>query len=265
MRTIFTYLKRSLILELKKTIVYPYSFWIVMIVIPFYSAIQIIFLESIYAHTTNFVGYTKYEAYVLFGTYSIVQTLGHMLVYSRLTELKGLIRGDAQESFDIALTKPIDSQIYATLGRFNFGNIGPVSVGIFIVCYGLAHGTYAVTFMNLISYFAVVCLGLAMFYFTFLSLSTLLFKFPEMQMTEALWSVVMTFGQYSTDLYRGPVGVLLNIIIPVTLMASVPSNFLLGRLSATTFVMYFGIIVLLFFGSRYLWNRSVKQYSSFSS
>jgi ABC-type uncharacterized transport system permease subunit len=93
MSNVITYLKRVFVMELKKTIAYPASFWMVVLTIPLYSIIQIVFLETIYSNTSNFAGYTKYEGYILFGTFSIVQTIGHLFFHLRLADLKGLIRG----------------------------------------------------------------------------------------------------------------------------------------------------------------------------
>ncbi len=265
MTNIITYLKMSFILELKKTLAYPTSFWIVVITIPLYSLIQIVFLESIYSQTSNFVGYTKYEAYVLFGTFTIVQTIGHLIFYNRLAEIKGLIRGGSQESFDVALTKPIDTQVFATLGKFNFGNIAPFFIALFIVMYGLSHEYHFLGAINILSYIFFVIMGVFVFYLTFLFFSTFLFLFPELQVTESLWDSIQSFGQYPSALYKGSIGAIFNLIIPITLMASVPVDFLLGKKPYQMFFVYVLVVFLLFFLTRLFWNKAIKSYSSSSS
>lgn len=265
MNNILTYLKRVFILELKRTIAYPTSFWIVVFTIPLYSLIQIVFLETIYSQTNNFIGYSKYEGYVLFGTFTIVQTIGHMFLYNRLSELKGLIRGGAQESFDSALTKPIDAQIFTTIGKFNFGNIAPFFVAVFIVLYGLWHEPHLLSILSIFSYILVVIMGIIIFYLSFLFISTFLFWFPELQMTEALWESFLAFGQYPSGLYHGIAGVIFNLVIPITLMASIPVEFLLGKKPPQMFLLYAAMIMVLFLLTRLFWNVATKRYSSFSS
>lgn len=265
MSSLLRYLKRTWNLEIKKTIAYPASFWLVVITIPLYSVIQIVFLETIYSQTNNFAGYTKYEGYILFGTFTIVQTIGHFFFYNRLSELKGLIRGGAQESFDTALTKPIDAQIFATIGRFNFGNIAPFIISIFIVLYGLRHETHLLSSLDILSYVLVIIMGVSFFYLSLLFMSTFLFWIPELQMTEALWESFMSFGEYPSNLYHGAVGVIFNLVIPITLMASIPVEFLLGRKPPYMLFTYLAIIILLFLLTRQFWNVAIKKYSSFSS
>ena len=265
MNSLIPYLKRTLILEVKKTIAYPATFWIVVITIPLYSLIQIVFLETIYSNTTNFAGYTKFEGYILFGTFTVVQCIGHIFFYNRLSEIKDLIRGGAQESFDTALTKPIDAQIFTTVGRFSFGNIGPCIIAVFVILYGLGHEPHVFSILDIFSYLLVICMGVLFFYLSFLFLSTFLFWIPELQMTEALWETFLSFGQYPSNLYHGVVGVIFNLVVPITLMASVPVEFLLGRKPLYMLFIYLVIIIFLFSLTRLFWNIAIKKYSSFSS
>ncbi len=265
MKTILIYLRRTLLLELKKTIAYPASFWMVVITIPLYSLIQIAFLETIYSQTSNFIGYSKYEAYILFGTFTLVQAIGHLFLYNRLSDMKDLIRGGGQESFDTALTKPIDTQIYTTIGRFNFGNIAPFIVAIFIIVYGFWHEPHLVTIFDFVSYCLIILMGVLFFYLSLLFISTFLFWNPELQVTEALWEEFLSFGKYPSNLYGGMAGAIFNLIIPITLMASIPVEFLLERKPFYMLIVYFGITILLFLFTRLFWNVAIKKYSSFSS
>ena len=265
MNNLLRYYKRSFILEVKRTIIYPLSFWIIALIWPAYSLFQIIFLETIYSQTNNFVGYSKYEAYVLFGTFTFVQTLGHLFFYRRLTELVYLIRGNADESFDIALTKPINTQIFTTTGRFNFGNITAALVGLVVVFYGLSQEPYSLGIVNIVSYIIMVPLGILIYYIMYTIISTFLFWYPELKMTENLWGSIQDFGQYPSSLYQGGIGIVLNILVPLTLMASVPVDFLLGKLPAPMLLLYYALVTILLLITRLFWNFSIKQYSSSSS
>ncbi len=265
MRNVLRFLQLSFVQELKKTLAYPTTFWIIVFIIPLYSLIQIVFLESIYSHTGSFVGYSKFEAYVLFGTYTIVQALGHFAFYNRLSELGNLIRGGSQESFDLTLIKPVDSQVFATLGKFNFGNIAPFIIGVSLVLYGLNHQPHLLGAFNIFSYLLLTAMGIMLFYLLFLFFSTFLFWQPDLQMTEDLWESVQSFGQYPPNLYHGPVGVLFNLVIPITLMAGIPTNFLFAKTPAYMLLFYLGIGALLLILTRLFWKTAIKKYSSSSS
>ncbi len=262
MKRVLNFFRISFAQDLKQILMYPTSFWIVAVVIPLHSLARIVFLESIYSHTTNFIGYTKYEAYVLFGTYTIVQTLAHFGLYNRLSQLGSLVRGGGLESFDLALAKPIDSQIFGTLGRFNFGNITPFFVGVAIVVYGVWNQSVNIGIANVLQYLVVTVMGTLLFYLLFLFFNTFLFWQPDLQMTEYLFDAIQSFGQYPANLYSGASGIIFNVVLPVTLMAGIPTDFLFAKSSWPTFLMYLGIIALLFALTRMFWQVAVTKYAS---
>lgn len=261
----FHFLWFSFIIDMKRLFVYPVSFWFTFITIPFFSLVQIVFLETIYSQTNVFAGYTKFEAYVLFGTFKIVQSLGFLFFYNRLSEFKSLIRGEDYETFDSALTKPVDSQIYTTLGKYNIGNISSVIVGICIVWYGIHNGNIHISYLNILPYLFLIFLGTCIMYLTFLFLNTLSFWAEEFQATEGLWDVYQNLGRNPTKLYSGFFGIIFNVLVPITLMSGIPSNVLLGKMPIITVAIYSGIIFGLFILTRLFWKFSLKKYSSFSS
>lgn len=252
-------------LDLKKNIAYPETFWFAVTTIPLWSLLQILFVETIYGQVDSFLGYSKWENYVLFGTYKIVQSLAVIFFMVQLDELPEKIRGQDGDSFDMVLLRPMDSQIMATTGRVWFGSISPLAVGIAMVLYGLTHETHVYTFANVLTYVAAVGLGIILFYLLYLFIQTWLFWFEYLQVGETLWFEVQNIGQYPRSLYQGGLGVLLNIVVPVTLAASIPADFLFGTIPWWHLGIYIAIIYALTIVTRRFWQYSIKKYSSFSS
>lgn len=255
----------TLKLDLKHLIAYPASFWLTSFTIPLYSLLQIVFIETIFAQTNNLLGYTKYQGYILMGTFRIVQSLAYLVFYNRLQEFRHLLRGDGQETFDMALIKPINTLLYTTLGKYNFGNIVTFLVGVLIVNYGLAHETITANTFSLPGYIALILMGVFLVYITFLLLQTLLFWLTDSQVLESLWESYQDFGQYPTRLYQGGFNLLFNFVLPITLMGAIPTDYLLGRLPIYWLGIYGLIILFLFLFAKWFWDVSIKRYSSFSS
>lgn len=265
MKNFLIYLKRTFLLEIKKTIAYPASFWIDVLTIPLFISVQIMFIESIFTQTNDFLGYTKYQAYVLFGTYNFIHASGHVFFYNRLAELKGMIRGDAQESFDSALIKPMDSQLFATLGRFSFGDLGQYTLNLALIFYGIFHQGNVLNIVNIITYILLIGMGILTFYLTYLFISTLLFYYPQLQVTEDLWEEFSKLGQYPSGLYKGYMGALVNLVVPLTLLGSIPVEALFGKTPQYMLGTYAAVLFILFLLTRIFWKYSVNKYSSFSS
>ena len=134
-KRLLRYYRLGLIVDLKASIAYPTTFWMASTVIPMWILIQILFIETIYGQTDSFLGYTRYENYVLFGTFKIVQSLAAVFFLNKLEDLTEKIRGPSENSFDVLLLKPMDSQILATTGSFWFGSISSFMAGLGMVLY----------------------------------------------------------------------------------------------------------------------------------
>lgn len=252
-------------LDLKSLMAYPGSFWVALITIPLWTLIQIMFIETVYGQVDTFLGLTRFENYVLFGTYKIVQSIGVTLFMTQLEELTAQIRGTDSWTLDMMLLKPIDSQVFATLGRIWFGSLAAIGVGIVMVIYGLNNLEIIITWWQVVSYILAMCLGIIMLYITYLFIQTWLFWFESLQVGETLWFTIHDAGQYPRNLYRGWLGILFNIVLPITLAAAVPTELLFGRESGWILVMFGFIVLSLLYLTRMFWKFSIKKYSSFSS
>lgn len=252
-------------LDLKALIAYPTTFWFALVTIPMWSLIQIVLIETIYGQVDNFLGYTRYENYVLFGTWKMVQSLATIFFMIQLEELAERIRGNDDWSLDMMLLKPIDSQIFATTGRYWFGSISSLLVGMAMIGYGLVSEPHAIGLINILSYLLAVGLAVVLFYLIYFFIQTWLFWVEYLAVGEQLWFTIQDLGQYPRRLYQGGIGVLFNIVLPITLAAAVPVEFLFGKMPwyhMGIFVLSVGIIAYL---TRRFWQYSIKKYSSFSS
>lgn len=252
-------------MDLKKNMAYPETFWFAITTIPLWSLLQILFIETIYGQVDSFLGYSKWENYVLFGTFKIVQSLAVIFFMVQLDELPGKIRGEEGDSFDMVLLKPMDAQILATTGRTWFGSFSPLVVGIAMVMYGLTHEQHVIMPVGVVTYLLAIMFAVILFYLLYLFIQTWLFWFEYLQVGETLWFEAQTMGQYPRSLYKGGLGAVINIAVPLTIAASVPADLLYGTMSWWNIFFYGAIIGILSFLTRRFWLYSIKKYSSFSS
>lgn len=252
-------------LDLKSLIAYPATFWFAAATIPLWSLIQVMFIETIYGQVDYFLGYTKYENYVLFGTWKMVQSLTTIFFMVQLEELTERIRGNDNWSLDMMLLKPIDSQIFATTGRYWFGSISSLLVGVAMIGYGLLREPHVVGIINILMYSGSVVLAVIFFYLIYLFFQTWLFWVEYLAVGEQLWFTIQDLGQYPRRLYQGGVGTLMNIVFPITLAAAVPVELLFGQMPWYHLGIYITSVGLLGYLTRRFWQYSIKKYSSFSS
>lgn len=261
----FTYQKIGFVFDLKQTMAYPASFWLAMLVFPLWSVVSILFVEAIYGQTETFLGYTKYQMYVMFGSYRIVSNFSYFLVLKRLYDLKNLIRGNSQETFDMVLLKPVDTQVYGTTGRFSFYEFSQLFVGFALIAIGISKENVTFSPYNIFAYLILIICAVVLMYCVYLFLRCLIFWFQEFEVSEGLFETFRGFGKYPPELYQGSFGLLFNIIFPVTLTGGIPAAFLYGRIPWYLLFFYIGIVTLIFYLTRKFWQLSIKKYTSFSS
>ncbi len=264
-KSILKYWKLSFIFDLKANFAYPTTFWMTFLTVPMWAVTQILFIETIYGQTGNFLGYTKYENYVLFGTCKLVQSIAVFLFYVRLEDLAEKIRGQSDWSLDMMLLKPIDSQLFVTTGKYWLGSLSSMAVGAALIVYGYAHEPHLITLLSVLGYVGIMALAVVFLYVIFLFIQTLLFYTDYLQVGESLWITFHEYGQYPRQLYQGGVGIIFNIIIPITLMGSVPVEILYGKMPLPMILVYTLVVGILFLLSRLFWLHSLKRYASSSS
>lgn len=264
-RSVLRMYRINLRLDWRSLVAYPGTFWIAITTIPLWSLIQIVFIETIYGQVESFLGYSRFENYVLFGTYKIVQSLAVTLFMINLEELTGRIRGTDMWSLDMMLLKPVDSQVFATMGRIWFGSLAALGVGMGMVVYGLVNEPQTITLLNTVFYLIAIGVGMLLFYVIYLFIQTWLFWFEYLQVGETLWFTIQDLGQYPRNLYRGWLGILLNIVFPLTVAAAVPVDILLGRGSGWGLLAATISVAILFLLTRSFWKYSIKKYASVSS
>lgn len=265
LRKIWHYYRINFVLDLKAKIAYPGSFWVAFWTIPMWALIQIMFIETVYGQVDYFLGYDKWQNYILFGTYKIVQSLAVTLFMVQLDELPSRVRGEDNWSLDVMLLKPIDSQIFVTMGRFWFGSLGAMAVGGVMLSYGWWHQGKLLCLGSLLAYLSAVILGVWLLYLLYLFIQSWIFWFEYLQVGEQLWFEVQDMGQYPRRLYQGSMGILLNVVVPITLAAAVPVELLLGQMSAWWLVGYGIVMMGLTLLTRKFWLFSLRKYASFSS
>jgi ABC-2 type transport system permease protein len=265
MKRIYRYFAISFVMDLKSNIAYPSTFWFAVTTIPLWGLLQILLIEMIYGQTNSFLGYTKYENYVLFGTWQLVQSLAIFFFSVRLEDLSEKVRGTSDWSLDMMLLKPLDSQLFATTGKYWLGVTSSIMVGIGLIVYGLIHEPHAISIIQIITYLWTMGLGIFLLYLIYLFIQTWLFWFEYLEVGESLWFAFQSFGEYPRQLYHGGLGIVLNIVIPITLMASVPVELLFGKMPLYMLGVYTLIVAILFGLTRWFWQYSIKKYSSFSS
>lgn len=167
--------------------------------------------------------------------------------------------------FDFYLTKPVDSQFLAMLGKphgmfiLNFAGYA-IPLYFFLRLHPLSISWTSVPLFLPLFVFAVII------WISFDSLlATVNFWIQHVENLMYVFSQATTFGQYPQTIYPRPLQIIFMTILPVAFLAAVPAQALLGHVSWKWVIASGAVMVASVVASRVVWLLAIKNYSSASS
>jgi ABC-2 type transport system permease protein len=219
----------------------------------------LVVLFVVYANVKTIAGWDRREAQILGATLYIVSSLNNLLAASVL-EIPGHVR---QGTLDFIVTKPVDSQFWISMRKFNFSELGSFLGGIVLVSismFGL-HPSFEQVALYLVG---IVCAVANLYGFQLMLMTTGIY-FIRVDNLWVLGETLSGLGRYPMDIYPTGLRYLLTFILPVAFFAYFPALQLVRTPSYTIALEAIGLAIIFFFLSRFWWRYSMKHYSSASS
>lgn len=232
---------------------------------PLWFIMQLVLLEALFLHTDSFLGYSKEELFFLYGVYKLITHFGGMFFYEKLANLNGLIRGD-DGTLDMVITKPIDSQVYATTGSFAPSQISALILAFYVVINYWSVVVPEVDIIKLTVFIIFCAAGLMIYYSTFLLISAVAFwaDITGGPLID-IWLEMRALSKYQRTLFRGWLEVSLSFIFPFLLGGSLQVDYLLKDMPLIQVAIYIVVAVVFLVIARFAWLQSVKRYSGSGS
>jgi ABC-2 type transport system permease protein len=215
----------------------------------------------IYSHTDSVAGWNRGEAFVLAATIFMLGSASSALFFS-LVEIPEQVR---RGTLDFVVTKPIDSQFWVSLRRFNFDQIGAFVAGIVLLAYGLAASGAQVGVVPILSYIVTFGAAIALYYGFSLALMTLGIWLVRVDNLWVLGETVQHVARYPLDIYNVHVQRMLTYALPLAFLATVPARQLVKQVEPSFVLLsvFYAVVALVL--SRWFWLYAMKRYSSASS
>lgn len=221
----------------------------------------LVVLFVVYAKVDTIAGWDRREAQILGATLYIVGSLNNLLTFSVL-EIPQHVR---QGTLDFIVTKPVDSQFWVSMRKFNFAEIGSFLGGITLVVISLAAGHHAPSLAQCFLYvLGIICAVVNLYGFQ-LALMTTGIYFIRIDNLWVLGEVITGLGRYPMDIYPAGLRFLLTYMLPVAFFAYFPALQLVREPSLVVALQGMALSALFFFLSRLWWRYSLRHYSSASS
>lgn len=218
-------------------------------------------LVVVYSNTDSLAGWGKGAAFMLGATTFLMYHLFTAFCMS-LMEIPEQVR---KGTLDFVVTKPVDSQFWVSLRRFNFDQIGASLAGFIMLFVGINQTGIWPGFIQWTAYIILLLSAIIIYYSIQFFLMTLGIWLVRVDNLWVLGETLMTVSRYPTDIYGAGLQRFFTFILPITFLATVPTRQLVS--TPDWGWVGGGVIWALaaFAATRLFWLRSMRIYSSASS
>ncbi|MBS1722234.1 MAG: ABC-2 family transporter protein [Armatimonadetes bacterium] len=215
----------------------------------------------IYSNTDSVAGWNRGDAFVLAATVFLLGSASTAFFFSLMEIPEQVRRG----TLDFVVTKPIDSQFWVSLRRFNFDQIGAIIAGLTMLVFGVVTSHHSVTLVGVV-FFAVLFCAAVVLYNSFVTmLMTLGIWLVRVDNLWVLGETVQQIARYPIDMYRPGVKLLLTYYLPLAFIATIPASQLVREPDLRSVAIGVAWAIGLFIVARRYWRFAMVHYSSASS
>ncbi len=218
-------------------------------------------LLVVYRNTDSVAGWGKGEGFVLGATTFLLSAV-HGLFFRSMLEIPDMIR---KGTLDFVLTKPVDSQFWASTRRFNFDQIGSFVAGSLMLWYGLAQFGQATSVLQWLGFVSLFVSALALFYSMNAVFMITSVWFVRVDNLWVLSETSLDISRFPIDIFTASVQRALIYFLPLAFLATMPARQLVRGFDPAMVALGLAWAIAALIVSRFFWLYALRSYSSASS
>lgn len=253
----FSFLKASFIADLE----YRANFVIRLATDIFWYIAQVMVFEALYKHTDKIGSWTLEQTRVFLGILFIADGLYMIFFHDNLEKMNERAR---KGELDLLLAKPVNSQFMLSTQRVGTVLLGNLCVGTSYFIWAL-HQYQDFQAARLLWLLILIPTGLTCLYTIRFMISATTLIFTRADNLQYIWYQIYRLGLRPDSIYSPWLKFVILTILPVGLIASVPSRALLGEANPGLYLYTIFLSATLLYGSHRFWNYCLSKYTSASS
>lgn len=207
-------------------------------------------------------GWTRPQAMLLVLVYYITGSIIKALVIPGADQLAQLVRTGG---FDFYLLRPVDPQLLVSLTKMYPNQLARLLIMAFALPWYLGKLGLTVSFGSWILFTILITLAVIAFYNLYFILASLSFWLQNIFNLNDLFAEILDVGKRTTDIFTGVAGGAVLFVIPVGLIATIPTKVLMGTVGWEILPWLLVSNLILFVISRKFFHFAIRFYSSASS
>ena len=245
-----------------RTMMFRFDFFLWLSVDLAWMAVNLLFIEVIYAHTDNLAGWNKAQMILLVGTAMLIMRLCLAFFYTNLASMDRNLR---EGTMDFFLAQPGNPLFMIATRRIELDGLFDTIAAVGIVVYGAVSLDLTPGLPDLMCYAYLVFCGLVVHFSTLTALVSLAFWMTRVQGIETGYFGVFDLSKLPRGALRGVMEIVFVYAFPVVLISNFPAETLLHGASLGQVLWLTGVTALAFGAAVGFFHLGLRRYTSASS
>jgi ABC-2 type transport system permease protein len=218
-------------------------------------------LMVVYRNTDQVAGWGRGAGFILGSTTFLISSV-FGLFFRSMMEIPEMIR---RGTLDFVLTKPVDSQFWASTRRFNFDQVGSFIAGSLMLAYGLGQFGQSVSAVQWMGFFVLFLCAIAIFYSMNLVFMATSVWFVRVDNLWVLSETTLDVSRFPIDIFSAAVQRALVYYVPIAFLATMPARQIVRGFDPWMVGLGLFWATLGLFAARWFWSFALRSYNSASS
>ena len=242
---------------------YRTSFFILIVIDFIAISVPVIFFQVLFSDVDTIGGWGFPAILILVGSVSFLREMAYLTFREGLGALGEQIRTGR---FDVLLTKPFPTQLLVAFREISLvESLGEGVVGFLLIVYGFTHLEIDVSLLHVAAYVLLLFVSFILYYSIVLLINTVAFWIVRAESLGALMWTFMEMARYPREILRGIGKIFFTFVIPISLVATVPSAALAGNIKPDQVALLLFLTVAFFILATFVWKKGIQHYNSASS
>jgi ABC-2 type transport system permease protein len=229
-------------------------------------AILLAFYQTVFGKTPLVAGWSQNQYLFFVGCFFALNGMIECLFLENCNEFAELVRtGD----LDFLLLKPIDEQFLISCRRVDWATAPNVLMGAGVMLFALIRLHWQFDPLKLVAFFATFGCGVLIAYAFMLTLTAFSVWLVRNQSLMEMWWLFASLARYPRQIFDGtnvaPLGFVFSFILPILLVANVPSDVMVRVFDWRMIVFMFVATAVSLIASRRFFQHALRSYRSASS
>lgn len=226
-----------------------------------WAAFQFVSIILLTSKTKTVLGWSREELLLLTANFNLLMGIFRMMITQNLDQFAIIVHYGKLDQY---LVKPVDSQFWVSLRRANIGSLVRIPVALIVSNYLLHLMKIELSIQQFLLFMFFLAIGMVILYSIWFMTMTLIIWFTNLLNLKDFLDNITGIIRYPREVFENTAFFYFLLFFPLSLVITVPTKYLLGKVEFYEIAYLCMVAVLLFSCARIFWKFALRYYTSAS-